>query len=246
MKKFIICAFMFAFGNFFLFPQENQNNIQFEESNVEIERPPYFGLGGGYVGNFMFMNLDDINSLTKELVMSEIKSPLFLSGAQGFTAVGIVKNLRIGFSGYSGSKKTEKVENFTTKGLKLEVNYTSFLIDYGIILFKSFAVLPGLNLGWSKITLEKYAITDFKWEDLKAESYTSNNINGSFWFVQPNINFEFAATPFLMLRIGFGYPISFSPKWKINDLKEVSGVPQGLKPTGFNFNFGLFVGLFNY
>lgn len=246
MKKILFLLVFFVLTFTSTFSQDEVNNVQFEESDVKIEKPPYFALGGGYVGNFVFLDMNDLNSLIKYIGLQEIKTPIFLSGAQGFTAIGIVKNLRIGFAGYSGSKKTEKEENFTTKGVKLEVDYTAFSIDYGIVLFKSFAILPGVNLGWSKITLEKYAISNFRWEDLKENAYTSNLVSGSFWFLQPTVNFEFAATPFLMIRLGASYPISFSPKWVVNDVKEISGVPSGIKPTGFNVNFGIFVGLFNY
>lgn len=229
-----------------LLSQEDVDNIQFEESNVQIEKPPYFGLGGGYIGNFLFSKLDDINSLCSEIGIDKLKSPMFLSGAQGFTAIGLIPNLRIGFSGYSGSQKSEKKESFNTIGLKIDFNYTSFAVDYGFVLFKSFAVLPGINFGWSKITVNKYLISQFSYSELKSNTYTSNILEGSFWFVQPGVNFEFAATPFLMIRLGAGYPFPFSPKWKINDVQEVSDVPTGIKPEGFVFNFGIFVGLFNY
>lgn len=246
MRKLTLLVVILVITSGLIFSQDDVDNIQFEESNVQIEKPPYFGLGGGYVGNFLFNKLDDINSLCKTLGIEEIKSPMYLSGAQGFTAIGIVPNLRVGFSGYSGFKRSEKKENFSTKGLKTDFYYASFAVDYGIVLFKSFAVLPGVNFGWSKITLNKYLISQFSYNDLKSNTYTSNILEGSFWFVQPVLNFEFAATPFLMLRLGGGYPVSFSPKWKINDVNEVADVPSGIKPNGFVVNFGIFVGLFNY
>jgi hypothetical protein len=248
MRNLFLVVFTFIFGFTLLIGQDDLNNVQFEESDVKIEKPPYFGIGGGYVGNFIFYNLDDVNNLIKAIPvgLDEIKSPIFLSGAQGFTAIGIIKNLRIGFSGFSGSKTTEKEVNFSTKGVKYEVSYTSFAIDYGIVPLKSLAILPGINFGWSNVNISKYSISQIDWNDLKSENYNSIILTGSFWFVQPGINVEFAATPFLMIRVGAAYPISFSPKWKIDDVKEITNVPSGIKPSGFNFNFGIFVGLFNY
>ncbi|MCX7909783.1 MAG: hypothetical protein N2560_09775 [Ignavibacteria bacterium] len=246
MKKFFVILFLFFFPFFFVLTQDNLDNVQFEESNVQIEKPPYFGLGGGYVGNFLFIKLDEINNLCKSIGIDEIKSPMFISGAQGFTAIGLVPNLRVGFSGYSGIKKSEKQENFNTKGMKFEIEFTSFAIDYGIVLFKSFAILPGVNFGWSKITLNKYLINKFDWNDLKSNNYSSNIVEGKFWFVQPGVNVEFAATPFLMLRLGVAYPFPFGAEWKLNDVVEVTSVPNEIKPQGFVLNFGIFVGLFNY
>lgn len=247
MKNILLTLALFIVVNFIIFAQDESSNIQFEESNVQIEKPPYFGLGGGYVGNFLFLNLEEVNNLCKSHDLEDIKSPLYLSGAQGFTAIGLVPNLRIGFSGYSGFKKVEKQEAYnTTKGLKCEVTYTAFGIDYGFVPFKSIAILPGLNFGWSKITLNNYKISQFSWEDLKTNTFSSNTVEGSFWIVQANVNLEFAATPFLMLRLGVGYPFSFGPKWKLNDVVEVSNVPSNIKPNGFVLNFGIFAGLFNY
>ncbi len=247
MKKFFSTLLLFTIVNFIALSQDDQNNIQFEESNVQIEKPPYFGLGGGYVGNFLFLNLDQVNELSKSQGLENIKSPLYLSGAQGFTAIGLIPNLRLGFAGYSGFNKVEKLDAYnTTKGLKCEVTYTAFGIDYGFVPFKSIAILPGLNFGWSKIILNNYKINQFSWDDLKSNTFTSNTVEGSFWIIQPNANVEFAATPFLMLRLGVGYPISFGPKWKLNDVLEVSNVPSNIKPSGLVLNFGIFVGLFNY
>ncbi|MFN3306648.1 MAG: hypothetical protein ACK42Z_05620, partial [Candidatus Kapaibacteriota bacterium] len=148
MKKFFSTLLVFTIVNFIVLSQDDQSNIQFEESNVQIEKPPYFGLGGGYVGNFLFLNLDEVNVISKSQGLENIKSPLYLSGAQGFTAIGLIPNLRVGFAGYSGFNKVEKQETFsTTIGLKCEVTYAAFGIDYGFVPFKSLAILPGLNFG---------------------------------------------------------------------------------------------------
>jgi hypothetical protein len=245
-KKIFLFMILFAAATIFSYSQADINNVQFEESDVKIEKPPYFGLGGGYVGNFIFLNLDDINTLAGSDGLSELKSPIYLSGAEGFTAIGLVPNLRIGFSGYSGFKKTEKAQNFNTIGIKYEVGFTGFAVDYGIVLFKSFAILPGLNFGWSNIKIDKYTIGKFSWNDLKQNAYTANVVNGSFWFVQPKLNIEFAATPFLMVRLGCGYPVAFGSKWKLGEVADIGDVPSGIKTQGFLLNFGLFVGLFNY
>ncbi len=247
MKKFLlIMIFLFAISEL-AFSQSEHEGIQFEESNVKIENPSYFGLGGGYVGSFLFLNLDEINTISKEMSLNDLKSPFFLSGAQGFTAIGIIPNIRIGFSGYSGLKKVEKVNDYkTTFGLKYGVGFTGFSIDYGFVIFKNFAILPGLGLGWSSIEITKYNISNFDWSNLKSNIYTSNILEGNFLFLEPHLTVEFAVTPFLMIRLGAQYPFSFAGKWNVNDVIEVTNVPSSLKPTGFAINFGIFVGLFNY
>lgn len=247
MKRFLSILFWFVAISGLVFSQDELGEIQFEESNVKIEKPPYFGLGGGYIGSFLFLNLDEINKISKEISLNDFKSPLFLSGAQGFTAIGIVPNIRIGFSGYSGLKKEEKINDHnTTFGLKYEVGFTGFSIDYGFVIFKNFAILPGLGLGWSSIDITKYNVSNFDWNDLKSNVYTSNIIEGNFFFLEPHLTVEFAVTPFLMIRLGAQYPFGFAGKWKVNNVSEVTNVPSSLKPNGLAINFGIFVGLFNY
>jgi hypothetical protein len=247
MKRMFLFLLLFCAISLVAFSQDDLQNIQFEESNVKIEKPPYFGLGGGYVGSFIFINVDDLNKVCGVIGLNNFKSPFYLSGAQGFTAIGIIPNLRIGFSGYSGYKTEEKKFDYNqTKGIKYEIGFTGFAVDYGFVVIKSLAVLPGLGFGWSSIDITNYNVTKFEWNDLTTNNYTSNQLKGSFWFVEPHVNIEFAVTPFLMLRLGAQYPIGFGQKWQVNDVVEVGSVPSSLKPNGFAINFGLFVGLFNY
>jgi len=247
MLRLTLIIVFFCYFAYGVFSQDDLENIQFEESNVKIEKPPYFGLGGGYVGSFIFLNVDEINKVASGIGLNEFKSPYYLSGAQGFTAIGIVPNVRIGFSGYSGSKTVEKQFEYNqTKGIRYEIGFTGFSVDYGIVVFKSLAILPGLGLGWSNINITNYNVTQFGWNDLTTNTYTSNLLKGTFWFVEPHFSVEFAITPFLMVRLGAQYPISFGQKWQVNDVVEVGDVPSSLKPNGFSINFGLFVGLFNY
>ncbi|MCX7879623.1 MAG: hypothetical protein N2517_03085 [Ignavibacteria bacterium] len=241
------CFILFLFAlNIYAQEDDNLGNIQFEETNIPTEKPQYFGVGGGFIGSLLFIKLEDVNSLVKAWNLKEFKSPTFMSGAQGFTAIGIIPNLRVGFSGLSSTNRSEEKFGDTIKGVEFGLTATAFAIDYGFIPFKSFAVLPGLNFGWSGIALSTYKVGKISWDDLKQEKFSSNLINGSFWYLEPNLKIEFAATPFLMLRLGAGYSFSFSPKWSLNGVSEIKNVPSSIKPEGFLLNFGVFIGLFNY
>ncbi len=247
--------FSFFFGGIFFvllnfaFSQDNLN-FQFEESELQEMKPQYFGLGGGYLGSFSFVKLDDIKGMVLNDGLDEIKSPIFLSGAEGFTAIGIIPNIRIGFFGYSGSKVTERTIGDSTKGVSYELEYMGFAVDYGFILFKSFALLPGFNLGWSGINIERYLNRkEFDWNELNTNGSSNRyffKIDGKFWFVEPKLSIEYAVTPFLMVRAALGYPVAISKDWKLNRNESLLNVPSSLNTTGLKVQLGIFVGLFNY
>lgn len=226
-------------------------NLNFEEITTNVESPPYFGLGGGYIGTFSFINFDDINNVNKSLGFENFGSPIFISGAEGFTAIPFVPNLRIGFFGASGTILKEITKDTATFGTRALVQFTGFRVDYGYVPAKSIALLLGANIGWSNLTFEFYkSKNNMNWNDISSFDKDFNNafrtINGNFWFIEPNFNVEFAATTFLMLRLGISYSFAFIPDWKGNQIAKIDIVPSTLKPDGFQVRFGLFVGLFNY
>lgn len=226
-------------------------NLNFEEVTANVESPPYFGLGGGYIGTFSFINFDDINQINRSIGFENFGSPIFISGAEGFTAIPFVPNLRIGFLGGSGTIVKEITIDTATFGTRALVQFTGFRIDYGYVPTNSLALLFGANIGWSSLTFEFYRnANNMDWNNISFFYNDSNNafrmINGNFWFVEPNLNIEFAATTFLMLRLGISYSFTFLPDWKGNQIAKVDNVPSTLKPDGLQVKFGLFVGLFNY
>lgn len=226
-------------------------NLQFEEATTNFESIPYFGLGGGYIGTFSFCNFDEINKLHKAFDIGNVSSPLFLSGAEGFTAIPFIKNFRIGFSGISGSKKNETTKDTFTIGSQTKFQFTGFRFDYGIVPMKSLALLLGAKLGWSTLTLEFYKSTkNLEWNQIINSANDPNyhflRINGNFWFIEPSFNIEFAATTFLMVRGGIAYTFTLSPEWKCNEISSLNNVPSKLKADGFQIVLGLFIGLFNY
>lgn len=229
------------------FAQDNGNlNFQFEETEMTEIKPPYFGLGGGYIGGFVFPKFDEVKIKFSDF--SDLKGGVYLSGAEGFSAIAIVPNVRLGFFGLNGSKSYEKARSDTTTGVSYAIGFTGFSIDYGYVPFKSFALLSGVNIGWSNITIEKYkSRSRIDWPDLSNDPTAYFwSIEGKFWFIEPKINVEYAITPFFMIRTGIGYSFVFSKKWKYNRFATVDNVPTSLNTNGFKVQFGLFLGLFNY
>lgn len=230
-----------------IFAQDNGNlNFQFEETETVEVKPPYFGLGGGYIGAFVFPKFDEVQK--RFFGFDELKGGIYLSGAEGFSAIAIIPNVRLGFFGFNGSKSYEKAQNDTTMGVSYAIGFTGFSIDYGYVPFKSLALLGGANIGWSNITIEKYKSTsNLDWNSLPNEPTVYFwSVEGKFWFIEPKINVEYAITPFFMIRAGIGYSFAFSKKWKYNRVSTLDNVPTSLNTNGLKIQFGLFLGLFNY
>jgi hypothetical protein len=231
---------------------EKIDNLQFEETPIVEERPNYFAIGAGYVGTFIFSDYTEVNNLlkTNNLNLPEFKNPIYMSGAHGVTGIGIIPNIRVGFFGLSGTANVNSNNDTMLQGSSFSVSLGGFSINYGIVLFKSFAILPGVNLGWSTATLEVYKTPKtFDWTkiDNKDEVNAYNKVaQGSFWFAQPHIDMEYALTPFLMVRANVGYSISFLPSWKYNKEATLDNVPTGINTSGMTLQFGVLVGLFNF
>lgn len=253
-QRYYLLSFLILFFNLSIpsYSQELDSlNLHFEEISTNVESPPYFGLGGGYIGTFYFINFDDINKVNQSIGFENFGSPIFISGAEGFTAIPFVPNLRIGFWGASGTIVKEMTKDTGTLGTRALIQFTAFRIDYGFVPTKSLALLLGTNIGWSSLTFEFYkSANNMNWNNISIFYNDSNNafraINGNFWFIEPNFNVEFTATTFLMLRFGISYSFAFIPSWKGNQIAKLDNVPSTLKTDGFQVRFGLFVGLFNY
>jgi len=239
------------------------DTLNFEVQPIQEEKPPYFAIGGGYTATFLFLNMDGLNShfASNNFSLPDLKSPIYMSGVHGFTAIGIVPNVRIGFMGMGGSKKvqadlavkdkidTTKIYN-VTRGAEYSVYYTGFTLDYGFILFRSFALIPGVSGMWATATIESYQTEKaVDWTEFKPETKSNNFLNraeGSFFYVQPYLNAEYAATPFLMVRASVGYSLSFSGTWTYNRDASFNSVPSTINTSGLTAQLGLFIGLFNY
>jgi len=127
-------------------------------------------------------------------------------------------------------------------------------MDYGFVLFKSLAVLPGINLGWGGLTLESYqGVTDYNWSNFNTKVDSLNFMNRAkttFSFIQPNLSIEWTLTPYFMIRGNVGYNYSFALSgdwdWELNKYSNLKEVPKGINASGLTAQFGIFLGLFNY
>jgi len=138
MTRFLIIIFaILASVNILISQDDMIDDLEFEEAPVSEESPVYFAFGGGYIGSFYAFNLDDINiKLDEDFNLPGFSGSMFVSGVHGFTSVGIIPNLRLGFFGSGGSMEVTDNTDSVLSGSKLSASITGITIDYGLVLFK--------------------------------------------------------------------------------------------------------------
>ncbi len=210
---------------------------------------PYFAAGGGFVGSFLFANLEPLNTKLQQWGIGTLSGPLFLAGGEGFFTIGLIPNFRVGFFGAGGSKEIRhSVAADTQRRAELKASTTGLAVSYAFVPLRSIALLPTLSGGWGTFGVElAQSPVRTSWDEVPQESGTTfvHYLNASYLFLYPQLYLEYAPLPFLLLRLGGGYLLTFMGTWKQNSLAEVEGVPAKLTPSGASAQFAIFVGLFN-
>jgi len=269
---FVLIAFFVVNINLLYAQDDNLDSLDFEYQDYdeyEDAANTYFTFGGGFVLNMINLNFDDLNNhlIDNNFIGSDEKlsGTFYQLGAQGLISIGVIPNLRIGFLSVGGNKtpwdkgKLDTLTNpETTKYLDYNSSFTGLTIDYAILPIKNFrfVVLPGLAIGRGSIKIETYRTegkidwSDYKFENRNNDYYSS--LESGFWYFTPNINFEYSPTDFSLFRFSVGYSlsimgdISFNNDWKMDNHTEIINMPKGINSNGFNFQFGIFLGLFNF
>ncbi|MFM8840218.1 MAG: hypothetical protein ACKOFB_03865 [bacterium] len=265
IKFAFICLALFFFNGLQLIAQDDRlDELTFEETVIQEEKVPYFGVGGGFMVSLFSPNLSDVNTQLTNVGFSELSTPITMTGALGVATIGIVPNVRISITNLGGSASTpEKTFVANNKNyfrsVTLSNAYTGFGFDYAFSLAKSLYLLPGITGGWGTmdIVTSQYA----------EGSSTSNNSIGGFpsdanvfnhslsndyFMINPGISVEFAPAllgndkpRIVTVRAHAGYALSFMGDWKENGSTIVNNVPSGIEASGLAFQLGFMIGLFN-
>ncbi len=249
-------AMFLSSGNTLKAQDDKLDKLSFEDSPLSDEKPPYFAVAGGFLGTFFFPNFDELNKTASAFDVGEFKAPVFLTGAQGFTAIGIIPNVRVGILSIGGKATLQKdrIDSTVlpnpiavTRTMEYSTSLTGLSIDYAIQPFKHFAIVPGLMFGLGTVAVERSQTAktrDFA-ESIQSSTNYFNRLDASITVIQPNLNIEYAITQFSMIRINAGYMMSFLGDWKADRQTVVTGVPDKINSSGLTLQFGIFVGLFN-
>lgn len=258
MNRTLAALFAFSMMTTVLVAQDDKlDDLTFEEMPLKDESVPYFAVGVGPTLSLFMPNYDEVNALGTRLGVGTMSGSIAQWGGEIFTAVGVVPNMRVGFSWVSGSNSTSKDSVFQTAGptvtrtMKYSVSMRTLKLDYAIVPFKSFAIIPGVGIGFGTLTLETYqSAKNRSWSDYGTIPATSPDaytiLERSVIYAAPKLDVEYAVTPFLNLRLNASYALQLTGgDWTGNRTAVVSDVPSGIKLQGFSAQFGIFIGLFN-
>ena len=231
---------------------DNLGDITFEDLKDKEKSSQYFAVGGGFTGSFLMFNEDSIyNELPGVFQLSKFKSPLFVTGGQGFVTF-FFKNIRLGFSAGIGTQTVESVVKVANVPYRRRVDFSSsyngITIDYAIPIASKFTILPGVQAGFGSKVFERYDGIDSltSWKNVKPDSALMFNsrLESSQGFLQPVLNIEYALTSYTMLRANVGYNLElWKGTWTLNRTTILGGAPS-LNANGLIAGFGVFIGLF--
>lgn len=232
------------------------DDLSFDESPLQDEVVPYFAVGLGPVFNVAFPNVDDLNAAAQAMGLDALSTPMIQWGAEIFTAVGIIPNLRVGFSWVAGSTQTSAPNvdlgnDLTgTRTMAYSLSHRTIHVDYALVPAKGLAILPGLGFGFGSQTITRYqSAGERSWSD-----YTSiatapdafSELERSALYLTPRVNVEYAVTPFIALRGQVAYNYQFDASgWLGNRTATIANVPSDINMTALGAQLGVFVGLFN-
>ncbi len=213
-----------------------------------------FGGGGGYTPGWYFPNMDAVNTqLASFGVPALSNSGFYTSGGAGFIYLGFLENFRIGGMGFSGSTSTSSMVNGTNREVIYSLGGGGLTVEYTLPFIKNIAVSVGTIIGGGSMDIEIYNnSSSFNWNTVwsNAQNATSKNINknikNSYWMISPTLNVDIPFYRFVSFRIGAGYQIELSDSWKIDNGRELTGVPSNLNGNSFFIQTGIFIGLFSY
>jgi len=241
MKNFIVISLVISLST-----------VLNSQSKQYFDSP--FGGGGGYLAGWYVPNVDPINVQLKSLGLPELStSGFYTSGGGGFIYIGLIKNLRLGGMGYSGSMSESSVSNGVDRESMYSLGGGGLTIEYTLPFVKNFGVSVGAIVGGGNLTVDLFRNSgstnwDDVWQNLEdgnsANSY--KKINKTFWTFTPTINVDIPLYRFVLLRIGAGYQIAAGGEWKVNNDQSITSVPSDLNGNSFFIHTGIYFGFFSF
>jgi hypothetical protein len=184
--------------------------------------------------------------------------PIYIIGGEGYGYIMFLKNVRMGGFGGGGMRSVSKFDAVANvrKEVEYSLSYGGFLIDYVQPIAYKLDLAVGASIGGGSvdITMRRDDGSFKDWDSLWSQygdpaRLTSNytrKINGAYVVVNPHVNIEYTLLTWLQIRVGVGYPIMFSPEWKVDDKFELNSVPSKITPKGYTINAGIMFGFFGW
>jgi hypothetical protein len=216
-----------------------------------------FGIAGGVNPSYFFPNLDQLNSEIKRMGLSELSSSgMLLFGGGGYAYIMLIDNLRLGGIGFGGATSSKRSIN----GINKEVDYNFGLggvtVEYTLPFVKYVALSVGATIGVGSQSIEIYQNKgDYTWNNIWGKTIPSGTmmhddinyeITNTFFTIVPTLNLDLPISRFIALRFGGGYIFNFNNDWKVNNDRNISGVPTDLTKNNFFIQSGIYFGFFAF
>lgn len=214
-----------------------------------------FGVGGGYLATWNFVNTNSLNEALLSANFPELtNSGFYSSGGSGFVYIGFIPNLRIGGMGFGGSTSEETVIGNEKRESIVSIGGGGVSIEYTLPFIKNFGVSLGFLLGGGSYQIELFKNSGvFSWGEIINEiSSTSSSSNYSrrlvnnFFMLNPTINIEIPIYYLAAIRLGAGYSFTLGDTWEVENGLELSDVPSDINGNHLYIQAGIFLGLFSY
>ena len=257
MKKILSCLLLISFFTFPIFAQDKDKDD--EEKGNEFSKPfsAKVGGAGGFTPVVGMFDNTEIDKYLKAANLPTLGSdPMYLMGGEGYGYIMFLKNVRFGGLGVSGHRTVSNVTNNIKKEVEYGVNYGGFLVDYVIPVSYKLDVAFGASIGGGSIDIRMtkddggFKTWDSLWTNYGTPNSTTSNytrkLTGSFGVFNPHVNVEYTVLRWMQIRLGVGYPIIYSPDWKLDDQFTVENVPSKIKASGYTVNAGIMFGFFGW
>jgi len=236
-KKFIIIVFA-------LFLISNISSAQlFNKFSI---------FGGPMIG----WQIPQISGLNDEMERHGIpkfsSSDFFTIGGGGYIDIPVIQGLRIGAFGTGFTKDKISTPLTSTDPImtaKFSLRYAAVSVEYVKKLNKNleFTVGGNIGVGSTKLYFSRFKQSAGEWDassDTLLSNYSTSRFSTTTFTLSPQIGLGFNATKYLYLKLNAGYIFVLHDDWKLEDVLVVKNVPAGIKADGFNFNLGIYFGLF--
>lgn len=212
-----------------------------------------FGLAGGITPVYAFPDFEEFNKQTASFGMEEFPSQGMLSwGGSGFVYILLVKNLRVGGTGFGGTVTRESSIGGYNYEAKYSMGMGAVTVEYTLPFIQGFNVSVGTMLGVGNVKMEMYKNnSEFDWDNIfnefngNTDSF-SRVMKNSFYTISPTLNIEIPLNRLAVVRIGGGYIFSLGDEWTVENDVKLNNVPEGLSSNSFYLQTGLLIGIFAF
>lgn len=209
-----------------------------------------FGLGGGFITGFYFVNLDDLNSKLNSIPFPKFDNQsIFIAGGGGFAYIGFIPNVRVGGLGFGGSISKSHIANKINYQVDYSINGGGLTVEYTLPIFKDFGVSLGAFFGSASIIVEYYENKqEFDWLSIFTANQKNNysKLTNDFFTISPTLKIDIPFYRFIVFRLGCGYQYSLSTEWKANNNQSIKNMPDSFDGNSFFVHAGIYLGFFSF